>query len=129
MADMLSHFAAAVERVPDRTAIVDGKGRETTFQTLHTRVQHLAGRWQEKGIRPGDRVLLAMPVNTDLYASLAALWSLGATVVLPEPAMGLAGLRHAARTTKPKAFCSAGAFSLLKFLVPDLWTLAPTDAR
>lgn len=123
MADLLSQFAAAVKRVPDRTAIVDGKGREITFQTLHTRVQHLAGRWQDKGIRLGDRVLLAMTVDADLYASLAALWTLGATVVLPEPAMGLAGLRHAARTTKPKAFCAGGAYSLLKFLIPELWTL------
>lgn len=111
---------------------MDGKGRLISFLTLHTRVQHLAGRWQDKGIRPGDRVLLAMPVNADLYASLAALWSLGATVVLPEPAMGLAGLRHAARTTKPKAFCAAGVYSLLKFLVPDLWflpLLTPGEGR
>lgn len=123
MADLLAHFSAAVERFPDRTAIVDGKGRQISFQTLHMRVQHLAGRWQDKGIQPGDRVLLAMPVDADLYASLAALWSLGATVVLPEPAMGLAGLRHAARTTNPKAFCAAGAYSLLKFLFPNLWSL------
>lgn len=123
MADLLAHFAAAVDQFPDRTAIVDGKGREISFQGLHARAQHLAGRWQDKGIMAGDRVLLAMPVNADLYASLAALWSLGATVVLPEPAMGLAGLRHAARTTKPKAFCSAGAFAALKFLVPELWAL------
>ncbi len=77
-------------------------------------------------------MLLAMPVNADLYASLAALWSLGATVVLPEPAMGLAGLRHAARTTKPKAFCATGAFCLLKLLVPELWALpllAPGKGR
>ncbi|KIC41137.1 hypothetical protein RA27_10910 [Ruegeria sp. ANG-R] len=123
MADLLSHFAAAVERTPNRTAIVDGKGHQISFQGLQSRVQHLAGRWQDKGIQPGDRVLMAMPVNADLYASLAALWSLGATVVLPEPAMGLSGLRHAARTTKPKAFCAAGAYSLLKFLFPSLWTL------
>ncbi len=123
MADLMSHFAAAVERVPDRTAIVDGKGRQISFQDLQSRAQQLAGQWQDKDIQPGDRVLMAMPVNSDMYASLAALWSLGATIVLPEPAMSLAGLRHAASTTKPKAFCAAGAYSLLKFLVPNLWTL------
>ncbi|SDX18256.1 Acyl-CoA synthetase (AMP-forming)/AMP-acid ligase II [Ruegeria halocynthiae] len=123
MADLLTHFSDAVKRFPDRTAIVDGKGRQISFRDLQSRVQQLAGRWAAKGIRPGDRVLLAMPVNADLYASLAALWTLGATVVLPEPAMGLAGLRHAVRTTKPKAFCAAGAFALLKILVPDLWAL------
>ncbi|WP_420586126.1 AMP-binding protein [Ruegeria sp.] len=123
MADLLSQFAAAVKRAPDRTAIVDGKGRQISFEALQSRVQQLACRWQEKGVQQGDRVLLAMPVNADLYASLAALWSLGATAVLPEPAMGLAGLRHAIRTTEPKAFCSAGAYALLKFLIASLWTL------
>lgn len=123
MHDLLGHFAAAVDRFPDRTAIVDGTGRQMSFQTLQSRVLQLASRWHGKGIRPGDRVLLAMPVNADLYASLAALWSLGATVVLPEPAMGLAGLRHAARSASPKAFCASGAYVLLKLILRDLWTL------
>lgn len=123
MANLLDHFAAAVERHPDRIAIVDGQGHAVSYRQLQARARGLAGKWHRKGLRPGDRVLLAMPVNADLYASLAALWSLGVTVVLPEPAMGLAGLRHAARVTKPKAFCAAGAFALLKFLLPELWPL------
>ena len=89
MASLVDHFAEAVERHPDRVAIVDGKGRQTSFRALQTRARRMAVKWHGKGIEPGDRVLLAMPVNADLYASLAALWSLGATVVLPEPAMGL----------------------------------------
>lgn len=123
MANLLDHFADAVARHPDRTAIVEGNGREVRFRDVQTRVQQLASKWARKGLRHGDRVLLAMPVNADLYASLAALWSLGVTVVLPEPAMGLAGLRHAARTTLPKAFCASGYFALLSFVVPELWGL------
>ncbi|MFD1156925.1 AMP-binding protein [Roseovarius aestuarii] len=132
MANLLDQFATAVDRHPDRIAIVDGKGREISFKQLQKRAQGFAAKWHDKGIRPGDRVLLAMPVNADLYASLAALWSLGATVVLPEPAMGLAGLRHAARVTRPKAFCASGVYAPLKFLVPELWALRlllPRGAR
>jgi len=120
MANLLYHFAAAVKRHPDRIAIVDGKGRETSFAQLHNRAMQLAAFWHSKGVQKGDRVLIAMPVNADLYASLAALWSLGATVVLPEPAMGLAGLRHAAQTTRPMGFCASGYYALLKYLVPEL---------
>ncbi len=123
MSSLLDHFAAAVDRHPDRIAIVEGNGRQISFQHLQTRAQRFAANWQSKGIRPGDRVLLAMGVSADLYASLAALWSLGATVVLPEPAMGLPGLRHAVRTTRPTAFCAAGAYALLKLCQPDLWSL------
>ncbi len=121
MANLLDHFAAAVDQHPDRTAIIDGIGHQISFRQLQRRARQLARNWHQKGIGHNDRVLLAMPVNSDLYASLAALWSLGATVVLPEPAMGLAGLRHAARVTQPKAFCTAGSFSLLKIIVPELW--------
>lgn len=123
MANLLDQFAAAVERHPHRTAIIGGDGREVTYRELQIRAQQFARKWRRKGIAHGDRVLLAMPVNADLYASLAGLWSLGATVVLPEPAMGLAGLRHAARTTRPKAFCAAGLFALLGFVVPELMRL------
>ncbi len=123
MASILADFAAAVLRHPQRTAIVDGKGHQTSFADLKARADGFARGWAAKGIGPGDRVLLAMTLNADLYASLAALWSLGATVVLPEPAMGIAGLRHAAKVTRPRAFCSSGAYGLLKYALPELWPL------
>lgn len=121
MTDLLDHFDAAVARHPDRVAIVDGTGREVTFQELHSLSNGFAEAWRRKGITAGDRVLLAMGVNAELYASLAALWSLGATVVLPEPAMGLKGLRHAVKVTQPKAFCASGLYCYLKLLLPAFW--------
>ncbi len=123
MTNILQDFAAAVQRHPQRIAIVDGKGRETRFADLQHRANGLARAWHAQGIQRGDRVLLAMPVDADLYASLAALWSLGATVVLPEPAMGLAGLKHAAKVTGVTAFCSGGVYGLLKLALPALWPL------
>jgi acyl-CoA synthetase (AMP-forming)/AMP-acid ligase II len=121
MPDLLSDFRAAVARHPERVAIVDGRGTETTFADLKVRADGLARAWASRGVGAGDRVLLAMRLDADLYAALAALWSLGATVVLPEPAMGLSGLRHAARVTAARAFCSSGAYGLLKYALPELW--------
>ena len=122
MASLLNLFAEAVARHPNRIAIVDGDGRETSFRTLDDHTRTLAARWQKQGVRHGDRVILAAGISADLYASLAALWSIGATVVLPEPAMGLKGLRHAIRTTKPRAFCAMGWYIALKYLLPELWS-------
>ncbi|WP_417807219.1 AMP-binding protein [Thioclava sp.] len=123
MASLLDDFAAATLRHPEQVAIVDGKGRETTFAQLKSRADGLARAWGAQGIGKGDRVLLAMHLDADLYASLAALWSLGATVVLPEPAMGLAGLRHAAKVAGVTAFCSSGLYGVLKLALPELWSL------
>ena len=121
MDSLLGVFAKTVERHPDRVAIIDGKGRQVTFSALKSRADGLAAAWQAQGIGAGDRVLMAMPLGSDLYASLAALWSLGATVVLPEPAMGIAGVRHAVRTAGVTAFCAAGGYQFLRLLLPQLW--------
>ncbi|MDD7969957.1 AMP-binding protein [Roseinatronobacter sp. HJB301] len=121
MSDLLRDFASAVERYPDRVALIDGSGREVTYIELNARRLAFANAWHHKGIRAGDKVLIAMSVDADLYAALAALWTLGATAVLPEPALGLAGLRHAARVTRPRAFCSSGLFGLLGWVLPELW--------
>ena len=72
-----------------------------------------------------------MPLGIALYASLAALWRLGAVVVFPEPALGLKGLRHAVDATQPKAFLADGWFRALRFAWPALWRipmLSPADA-
>lgn len=121
MDSLIETFAKAVATHPDRIALIDGNGVEVTFAALDARARALAASWHAKGIRRGDRVLIAMGIGTDLYASLAALWSLGATVVLPEPAMGMAGIRHAARSAGVTAFCAAGVYGLLQILTPQLW--------
>ncbi len=121
MADLLSQFAQTVARFPDQAAIVNPNGETISFATLQARANGLAATWSRAGVARGDRVLLAMGINSDLYASLAALWSLGATVVLPEPALGLAGVRHAVKTTNVSSFCATGAFRALKLVVPELW--------
>lgn len=123
MSELLRDFAAAVARHPDRVALIDGRGRAVTFAQLHARSRGLARAWRARGIGRGDRVLIAMAVDADLYAALAALWMLGATAVLPEPAMGLAGLRHALRRARPRAVCTSGAYRILPWIVPALWPL------
>ncbi len=120
MTTILDALAETVAAHGPDLAIMEGGGRTATFDELDRRAQALSASFQSRGIGRGDRVLLAMPVGIDLYASLAALWRLGATVVFPEPAMGLKGLRHAARISQPKAFLAAGWYRLLGYLVPEL---------
>ena len=65
-------------------------------------------------------MLIAMPVTADLYASLAAIWRVGASAVLPEPAMGLEGLRHAIKAADIKAWVGGGMLRGLPLFVPEL---------
>ncbi|POR53333.1 AMP-binding protein [Bosea psychrotolerans] len=131
--NLLEPFLRNAEQHGDRSAIVAGNGERTSFADLIGASSALASTWRRAGIGRGDRVLIAMPLGPSLYAGLAALWRIGAVAVLPEPALGLAGLRHAARATAPKAYLSSGWFRALRYLVPELWPirlmLTPDDAR
>jgi olefin beta-lactone synthetase len=121
--NLIETFLGTAERCSDRVAIVEGDGASTTFGDLARQSARLAAGWRARGIEAGDRVLLAMPVSARLYASIAALWQLGAVAVFPEPALGLRGLRHALAATQPKAFLSAGKFRLLRYVLPELWKM------
>lgn len=121
MTTLTAAFAQAAIDYRDRTALVDGDGTAYRFSQIQNLAEAYASGWYAKGVRPGDKVLIAMGIGVDLYASLAALWSLGATVVLPEPAMGLAGVRTAITATRPRFFCAAGHYRWIKLLLPRLW--------
>ncbi len=100
---LVASFLARASEHPGRTAIVDGRDRSVTYGRLAAVSAAWAGDLRAKGIAEGDRVLVAVPVSIALYGVVAALWRIGAVVVFPEPALGVAGLRAAVRATSPKA--------------------------
>lgn len=121
--NLISTFLEQADGSADRLAIVDGSGRSITYGALASRSAHVAAAWRKCGLQPGDRALMAMGLGIELYVALAALWRIGAVAVLPEPALGLQGLRHAARTTKPKAYLSSGWYRGLGWVLPELLRL------
>lgn len=114
--NVLDAFLRNVRQFPERTAIVDGRDVPTSYAELSSKASALAASWTAKGLVKGDRVLLALRIDADLYASLAALWSIGAVAVFPEPALGLSGLRAAVDATSPRAFLSNGVYALLPWI-------------
>jgi olefin beta-lactone synthetase len=118
--NLLLPFLGHAESWSKRTAIIEASGRSASFGELARRSAALAGAWRAAGIAAGDRVLIAMPLGIDLYAAIAGLWRLGAAVVFPEPALGLAGLRHAASAARPNAFLTAGWYGALRLATPEL---------
>ena len=128
MTSLVDAFDAAVGRHPDRVAIVDGHGRATSFVALQARSLAFARGFARRGLGAGDRALVAMPVSADLYAALCGLWRIGGVAVFPEPAMGLPGLRHAARTTRPCAFVATSWYRALGWVVPELIGLPAPEA-
>ena len=108
-------FAEAAARAPARPALVT-RAQTLSYRALHTRTDALARHLHGRGITAGDRLLVALPIGVDLFATLGALWRLGAVAVFPEPALGLRGLRHAIRTTRPRGLLASGAYRALRLL-------------
>lgn len=121
--NLVATFLETARRRGAHPAIVSGRGESISFAALAERSGRLAAGWEAAGIKADDRVLLAMPVGIDLYAAIAALWRLGAVIVFPEPAMGLAGIRRALEIVRPDALLVSGIYRILPLLVPKLFGL------
>lgn len=117
--NLIEDFLGEAGRQPERIAIIDKAGTAISYGALEQRSGRLAARFTGRGIGKGDRVLIGLFPGLDLYAGLAALWRLGAVAVFPEPAMGLAGFRHAARVTLPKGILTGTAIGLLSRVLPE----------
>ncbi|MDH6280844.1 class I adenylate-forming enzyme family protein [Prescottella agglutinans] len=90
---LLDAFDHWVRARPDHDAVSDptnlpdltGRAAETlTWKAMSARVEQLAARYYEGGIRQGDVVVVQLPNSIALVATYLALWRLGA-VVSPVP--------------------------------------------
>ena len=75
---------ASARRSPDEPALVWPDGA-LTFAGLHRRAEALAGALTAKGVKPGDRIAVAIPNRWQFAVGLLAGWKLGATVAPLDP--------------------------------------------
>ena len=95
---------------PERPAIVTpvdlaaSSHRVVRFQELATEVGSLAAGLRRRGLRPGDRVVVMVPMSAELYTLILALLKIGAITVFVDPWVGLARLLSCIRLVEPAAF-------------------------
>jgi thioester reductase-like protein len=138
--ERLEHWASVH---PDKSlySFLDVEGRERdsyTYLAFHERTRHLAQHLsQQKGLRPGDRVLLVYPPGLELIAAFIACARIG---VIPVPVYpptplsfesGLAKLTYIARDCDAKAALTTrgffGSYHLLlaRRRLSALWQSSP----
>jgi acyl-CoA synthetase (AMP-forming)/AMP-acid ligase II len=104
-------------RHPDRTAIVHdrgGRSRRITFGELPRQVASIAAALSDRGIGPGDRVVLFVPMSIDLYLVLLACLHVGATAVFVDAWAGRERLEAAVAAAQPRAFIGTRRAQLLR---------------
>ncbi|MCX2728866.1 AMP-binding protein [Saccharopolyspora sp. NFXS83] len=80
---------AAAERGPDHPALIDIAGHEMNWSELDAAVTGFGRRLLDEGVRPGDRVALALSTGFEFCIALFAVFRIGATAVpLPPTAPG-----------------------------------------
>ncbi len=117
---LIATFLAQAEARPDGVAIIDGDGRRVTFGALAQSSAVRADAMRSMGIGAGDAVLVARGVSIELYEILLAIFRLGAVATFPEPAAGIAGVRHAVRMAQPKAFAGGMLARAIRPFVSEL---------
>ncbi|TVP54072.1 MAG: hypothetical protein EA351_13950 [Gemmatimonadales bacterium] len=127
----------AVEH-PDRAAIIEpcrGLGsrlrrlvgasssepsRRLTFADLSSEIRRTARILGSRGVGPGDRVLVLVPMSIDLYSVLLGCLHRGATVVFVDAWAGRSRVGAAVAAAAPRAVVGTRKALWLGLLVPSL---------
>ena len=88
----------------DKVAVWLPTGKQATYGELREIARRTEKLMRDKGLRPGDNVLLFDHLGPSLYGALLGLMGMGVGVALVEPWMPVAKINHVIPSVKPKAF-------------------------
>ncbi|MGI9517963.1 MAG: AMP-binding protein, partial [Pirellulaceae bacterium] len=112
-----------IARGNDRPAIImPGRGRRcrVSFHELHEGSLLLGSSLREIGLQPGDRAIIMIPMSIDLYMTLLAVVSIGATAVFVDPWIPPRQMAAFAQFAEPTAFIGIGKSHWLRRMEPEL---------
>jgi olefin beta-lactone synthetase len=118
--NLLEKLLERVEQDPDKTAIIDRDGSSISFANLEHEGAKLATLLERRGVKAGDAVMVLVPMGVQLYVTLAAVFRLGAVVMVVDPSAGLAHIDRCCKLNPPRALIGAPIAQALSLVVPPL---------
>jgi len=112
-------FLESAKKFPDKAAIIT-KDETISFAGLEKSVQETSHYLLSKGICKGDRVLLFVPMSTDLYRIVLALFNIGATAVFLDEWVSRKRLEACCEVADCKAFVGIFKARMLSWFSPGL---------
>src|SRR5262249_36410595 len=106
-----------VRQRPDATAIIDpwrGRSRLTTFAQLDESAARAARLLTERGLRPGDAVLVFHPMSAELYVALLAIFRLRLVAMFLDPGAGREHIQRCCALHPPRALIASPKAHLLR---------------
>ena len=114
-------FAAQARERPDAVALVEGRGRRrraVSYAELDRRGARAAGALAAAGVRPGERVLVLVPLSIRLYEVVAGVLRLGAAVQLVDPGAGRDAVAGCLERVPPDAWIGSPQAHALRLMWP-----------
>ena len=114
---------ANARRWPDRPALLATRGGNdtiVTFSELAAAAEGVAAKLTKEGIRPGDAVLVFVPMSVELYVALLGLFRLGATAVFLDPSSGFSHINACCRKLPPSALIAIWPIRMMRPFVQEL---------
>ncbi len=106
-----------------KAALISGIGksrRQLSFTELACEIDIVARELLSRGLKPGDKALLAVPISIETYVSMLAILNAGLVVMIVDPAHGVAEVARCLRAYPPAAVVGTRAMILLRFLSPEI---------
>jgi acyl-CoA synthetase (AMP-forming)/AMP-acid ligase II len=119
--NIAARLAATAARQPERLALVEhgaGRPRRVGYGELARRVAELSTGLAARGLAPGDRVLLFIPMSCDLYVALLGCLHAGATAVFVDAWAGRERLDAAIEAARPRMLLAIPKAMLLLLVSP-----------
>lgn len=114
-ANVLSILADVARRAPDRPALIMREG-SISFAKLRERIDRASSGLRARGLHPGDRAIVMIPMSIDLYVALLALLDLGAVAVFVDPWIGWRQIAAFAAFAEPRAYLGIPKSHALRLL-------------
>jgi len=108
---------------PEGVALIEhcrGTDRQCSFSELEEQSVKAATLLSQQGLKPGDAVLVFLPVSIDLYVALIAIFRLGLVAMFLDPSAGRAHITRCCNLHPPKGFIGTPKSHLLRLLSPAL---------
>jgi acyl-CoA synthetase (AMP-forming)/AMP-acid ligase II len=107
MSNVVKYLKSSAERNPSRTAIAfrkNGGPEKISYSDLWSRVDRFSTALLERGLKPGDRVIVMIPMSVELYVAMLGIIKMGAVAVFADPWVKMEHIIRFCAFASPKGF-------------------------
>lgn len=113
----------SLDQFKERKAIIDKDGTAYSYADFKKLIVGARTHLEGLGVKKGDKILVFVPMSTQLYAILEAIFSLGATAIFLDPWMKGKKMGNVIKQVQPDLFVVTKKINRIAWLLPATWSL------